>query len=113
MGKKTKSNKITISKNRRKNKRTRKNYHRGGNGDKVRCSICGKMVNKEDTFIPSDCLMAHGNKAAHRICSKCWWDPKKGFALENVSHKCPGCVKKLPLNASKKVSPTVIDLTND
>ena len=24
---------------------------------------------------------------SHRVCQKCWWDPKKGFALETSSHK--------------------------
>ena len=31
----------------------------------------------------------------HKICENCWWDEEQGFALENTSHKCPGCkIKK-------------------
>jgi hypothetical protein len=97
----------------RKNRRTKLRYRRGGNGEKVKCSMCGKMVNKEDTFIPRECLVKHGPKAAHRICKDCWWDPKKGFALENSSHKCPGCLKGLPLKQYDDERATVIDLTED
>lgn len=25
----------------------------------------------------------------HRLCSKCWFDE---FAIEGISHKCPGCL---------------------
>lgn len=42
-------------------------------------------------------------------CPSCWWGE---FAKEGASHKCPGCVKGLPVakdvNAGK-----VIDLTED
>jgi hypothetical protein len=85
---------------------------KGGNGEKVKCCICGKMVPLKDTFVPRECLMKHG-KAAHRICKHCWWDPKKGFALESSSHKCPGCEKCLPLTQVKKEQPIVVDLTED
>ena len=47
---------------------------RGGNGEKVKCCKCGKIVDIKDTLIPRECLMKHG-KAAHRICEDCWWDP--------------------------------------
>lgn len=71
------------------------------------------MVDKDKTFIPRECLMAHGDKAAHRICETCWWDPISGFALESSSHKCPGCEKGLPLTEYKKEMPVFIDLTDD
>jgi hypothetical protein len=70
------------------------------------------MVAIKDTFVPRECLMKHG-KAAHRICEDCWWDPKKGFALETSSHKCPGCEKGLPLTQVKKEQPILVDLTED
>jgi hypothetical protein len=84
-----------------------------GNGEKIKCSICEKMVNLKDTFIPYECLMKYG-KSAHRICEDCWWDPKTGFALESSSHKCPGCQKGLPLNhVNKNELQIVVDLTED
>jgi len=83
------------------------------NGEKVKCSMCEKMVDKYNTFIPRVCLMTHGDKASHRICSNCWWNPTTGFALENSSHKCPGCVKNLPLTVYKKEAPVFIDLTDN
>jgi len=85
---------------------------RGGNEEKVKCCMCGKMVAVKDTFVPRECLMEYG-KAAHRICEDCWWDPKKGFALETSSHKCPGCEKGLPLTEVKKEQPIFVDLTED
>ena len=85
---------------------------KGGNGEKVKCCICEKMVAIKDTFVPRECLMKHG-KAAHRICEDCWWAPKKGFALETSSHKCPGCEKGLPLTQVKKEQPILVDLTED
>ncbi len=97
----------------RKNRITRSCFLRGGNGEKVNCCICEKMVDKNNTFIPMECLMAHGDKTAHRICSNCWWNSTTGFALEKVSHKCPGCVKNLPLTAYKKEAPAFINLTED
>ncbi len=113
MPKRTRTRNISRRIKRRKNRRTKRRYRRGGNGEKVKCSMCEKMVNKEDTFIPRECLVNHGPKAAHRICKDCWWDPKKGFALENASHKCPGCIKNLPLTPYKKETPVFIDLTDD
>jgi len=90
--------------------RTRK--LRGGNGEKVECSMCGKMVSIEDTFVPRECLMKHF-KGAHRICQNCWWNRDTGFALESSSHKCPGCQKGLPLTPYIKEEPIFIDLTED
>jgi hypothetical protein len=79
----------------------------------MHCCICEKIADKRDTFIPSRCYSKHGDKAAHRICVNCWWNPTTGFALENASHKCLGCVKKLPLTAYKNESPIFIDLTDE
>ena len=53
-------------------------------------------------MVPASCLAKNMDKS-HRVCQKCWWDPKKGFALETSSHKCRGCQKNMPL----------IDLTLD
>lgn len=86
---------------RRNNRKSSRRILKAGNGDKVKCSMCEKMVNKDDTLIPSGCLRKHG-KAAHRICQSCWWNPEMGFAREGVSHKCPGCEKGLPLTSYKK-----------
>jgi hypothetical protein len=94
-----------------KNRRTIRRYRRGGNGEKVRCCMCEKMVDKNKTFIPMNCLKNNWKAAAHRICEECWWDPNTGFALENASHKCPGCVKGLPLTEYNKEQ--IIDLTED
>jgi hypothetical protein len=101
-----------IRKIRIKTRRIRSRKLKAGNGEKVLCSMCEKEVSLNDTLVPRECLMKHG-KAAHRICKKCWWDPKIGFALESSSHKCPGCQKGLPLTAYKKEEPVLIDLTED
>jgi hypothetical protein len=53
-------------------------------------------------YVPSACLQTHGVKA-HRICEDCWWDPHRGFAREDVTHRCPGCKQGLPLNPSLKL----------
>jgi hypothetical protein len=80
---------------------------KGGDDDNVKCCICEKMIKKDDTLIPRECLKKYG-KAAHRICQNCWWNE---FAVEGVSHKCPGCEKGLPLTEFKNESPVFIDLT--
>jgi hypothetical protein len=98
------------SRTRKFRSRTRK--LRGGNGEKVKCCMCEKMVELKNTFMPRECLMKHG-KAAHRICEDCWWDPQAGFALESSSHECPGCNKGIPLTHVKKDKSIVVDLTED
>lgn len=97
---------------RKNNRKSRRRNFRAGNGNNVQCSMCEKMVDKNNTLVPSDCLMKHG-KGAHRICTDCWWDPKEGFAREDASHKCPGCVKRLPLTPFVNEAPITIDLTDD
>jgi hypothetical protein len=95
-----------------KSRRTRRRNLKAGNGDKVKCCMCEKMVNNDDTFVPVRCLNQYG-RSAHRICSKCWWDKKKGFAREDISHECPGCRKGLPLTHVKKEPTIYVDLTED
>jgi hypothetical protein len=96
-------------KNKSKRRRTRQKILKAGENDNVTCCMCEKIINKDDAFIPRECLNKYG-KAAHRICKNCWWNE---FALEGVSHKCPGCVKGLPLTYVKKEPPVVVDLTED
>jgi hypothetical protein len=79
----------------------------------VKCCICERMVHKEYTFIPKECLINNGKKAAHRICRDCWWNPESGFAREDACHKCPGCQKNVPLTKHKKEPPVLVDLTDD
>lgn len=97
---------------RRYNRRTRRRYRKGGNNDNVKCCMCEKIVKKDGTLVPRECLMNHG-KAAHRICQDCWWDPDIGFARETASHKCPGCEKGSPLTEYTKEPPILVDLTED
>lgn len=75
----------------------------------VICCICEKNVNKDNTFVPLECVNKYGS-AAHRVCKECWWDQ---FAREEVSHKCPGCQKGLPLTHLEKEPLIVVDLTED
>ena len=91
-------------------KQTRRKKMKAGNGEKVQCSMCEKIVDINKTFVPRECLMKYG-KSAHRICDKCWWDPETGFALESSSHLCPGCQKNIPLTSYKKETPVFVDLT--
>jgi len=73
------------------------------------CCMCGSKFVKKTALIPQECLMKYGKIRAHKVCPRCWWGE---FAKEGASHKCPGCVKGLPVakdvNAGK-----VIDLTED
>ncbi len=109
--KKSKSNyRLKHKKSKRRN--SKRSRIRGGNGDKVVCSMCERIVNKDNTLIPRECLIKYG-KGAHRICQDCWWDPKSGFSREDASHKCPGCEKGLPLTEFKKETPIFVDLTDD
>lgn len=94
------------------NIKSRKKYLEVGNKDNVQCCMCEQIVNKNNTLIPSGCLRENG-KAAHRICQSCWWNPESGFAREGISHKCPGCIKNIPLTPYQKKQPITIDLTDD
>ena len=100
-------------------RKIRKNLARGPGDDDyydiTQCCMCSKNVNvndKTNTLIPLECLQKHGNRA-HRICKECWFRPKTGFAIEGVSHKCPGCEKGLPLTRVKIKTPEFVDLTKD
>lgn len=77
----------------------------------VQCCMCGESHIICETLIPRKCLNTNG-VSAHRICNKCWWEPKIGFAVEERNHHCPGCIKALPLNKNKD-NGVVIDLTED
>lgn len=62
------------------------------------CCMCDRAFqNNSKMFTPLACLRRNGFRA-HKICDECWWDPQIGFAKENALHKCPGCVRGLPLN---------------
>jgi len=109
-----KIHKKTVRKQKRKNRRTTRIYSGGTECESnVKCCMCEQMVDKKQTFIPRKCLMKHGDKLAHKICSNCWWNSTTGFAAENTSHRCPGCEKNMPLTAFKKKTPIVVDLTED
>jgi hypothetical protein len=92
-------------------KRNKNRTKRAGSPPTVECCICGESNDVGKTLMPRKCLNQHG-VSAHRICQKCWWDKKTGFALEGVNHDCPGCVKGIPLNKNKTPVETV-DLTGD
>lgn len=99
---------------RKSSKKMKTRSKRGGT--KFQCCMCEHRVSERNTLNPSACLMKYGSKA-HRICSHCWWDREKGFAIEGANHECPGCKKGLPLTVviakpSQKIS-EVIDLTAD
>jgi hypothetical protein len=79
---------------------------------KISCSMCQESVDKNNTFIPSECLIKHGMNG-HRICKVCWWDSVIGFAREYSSHKCPGCIKDLPLTEYENLPPIFVDLTEE
>ena len=75
------------------------------------CSVCLKHTkNKTQKMLsPMSCVRKHGTKA-HKICKQCWFVI---FALENSSHKCPGCIKKIKLTVPPKIKEpfNVIDLS--
>ena len=64
--------------------------------------MCDKYTCKKTSLTPTSCFAKNMDKS-HRVCQKCWWDPKKGFALETSSHKCMGCQKNTPLNESSTI----------
>jgi len=103
------------SKTNRSNKKYRKHRRsnalaRGPTSDIVNCCMCGKEIRKVDGLVPVKCLTKYGTIRAHRICQECWFNK---FAKEGVDHKCPGCVKGLPLNGAPIDNSVVIDLTED
>ena len=96
----------------RTNKSSIKRYKKGGENEKVTCCMCEREVDKSNTLVPRACLIENG-RAAHRICHDCWWNPETGFAREDADHRCPGCLKNLPLTAVENKESGVIDLTLD
>lgn len=105
--------KITKRIRSRKNKRTlrRKRYSRKRRGgeEKEKCCMCGKKINSSESMVPRECLMKYGKYRAHKICPECWWGE---FAKEGATHKCPGCVKNIPVLPDPHAG-EVIDLTTD
>jgi len=79
----------------------------------VKCCMCEKKSNRNDTLVPLTCLRKYGERA-HRICQNCWWSE---FAVEHGSHECPGCKKHFPLTTPlKKTKPNseeVIIISDD
>ena len=71
----------------RKKQLKNKRKSRRQNQKKVKCVMCEKTTCKKSSLVPASCLAKNMDKS-HRVCQKCWWDPKKGFALETSSHKC-------------------------
>ena len=92
-------------------KKKRKSRRRQINQDKINCMMCEKSTSKKSSLAPASCFLKNIDRS-HRVCEKCWWDPKEGFALETSSHKCKGCEKNIPLNP-RSLAPSVIDLTSD
>jgi hypothetical protein len=71
--------------------------------------MCEKKISKHDSLIPGECLIKYGKYRAHKICPECWWND---FAKETTTHKCPGCVKNIPIPSDPNAG-VIIDLTND
>jgi hypothetical protein len=62
------------------------------------CCMCEKR--KTGIFyLPMECSIKHGSRS-HKMCEKCWVDK---FAFPYANHRCPGCVKGMPLTKSKKL----------
>jgi hypothetical protein len=78
----------------------------------IYCCICVKEITDMDNLIPSICYRKYMDKS-HRICYECWFRPGSGFALENISHKCPGCANKFPFTKISYNETEIIDLTNN
>ena len=107
--KRTRTNKYTRMRRRKNRIISKKKIYKGGNSDVV-CSICEKPINIQKTLVPSKCLRINGIRA-HRICKICWFTK---FVHEGNDHKCPGCIKELPLTNVESTFPNqVIDLTKN
>lgn len=82
----------------------------------VQCCMCEKNVLRKATLVPLTCKQKNADRA-HCICEDCWWAPRVGFATEGLNHKCPGCLKGLPLSSRLKRKPQppteVVDLISD
>ena len=80
--------------------------------NKNNCCMCRQEIKIINAFIPSICKIQNGEKA-HRICKECWWHKDYGFSREDTSHKCPGCLKSLPLTNVNIEKLSVYLLYND
>lgn len=97
---------------RNKSRRNGRRNLRAGNSDKIMCSMCEQMFEKDARmYTPRECLNKYGSRA-HKICEDCWWGK---FAVEGESHRCPGCEKNIPLTSKKyeEREPVILDLTED
>jgi len=103
--------KRSIKKRSIKKRRTKRSpLSKGGNSDNVNCCICNKKIKTADGLIPLECLTKYGANRAHKCCNQCWFSK---FAIEGADHRCPGCVKGLPLNGPPLDTSLVIDLTEE
>lgn len=91
-------------------KRNKSRRMRTKSTNMIECCICRKNTDITKTLMPRKCLNKNG-VSAHRICPKCWWDKKSGFALEEGNHACVGCTKGLPLNTNKNPG-EIIDISD-
>ena len=111
--KKSKKHKNSINKKRysRKYRKTMKNVAKGG---PYNCCMCGTDFESVLPLSPSACVKKNKEKS-HKICQECWWGK---FAVEGVSHNCPGCPpepKKRPVIIEpmrKSGTPEIIDLVS-
>ena len=92
-----------------KKARGRVRSSRRARGSIEHCCMCGSKFKKKTALVPQECLMKYGKIRAHKVCPRCWWGE---FAKEGASHKCPGCVKGLPVYKDPKAG-TVVDLTDE
>lgn len=76
--------------------------------EKAKCVMCEKLKPSDEMLMPLQCKLTYGEESAHRICRHDWFKPG-GFAEESLSHKCPGCVKNMPLTKPLK-PPTEVKL---
>jgi len=76
----------------------------------IHCCMCEKEINSVNILTPVICYRKYMDKS-HRICSECWFNSVTGFAIEDRSHECPGCVKKIQLTKVSYSETEVLDLT--
>ena len=50
----------TLRKSKLRCKKTRRQQFKAGNGEKVKCCMCERIVNKNNILIPRKCLTKHG-----------------------------------------------------
>ena len=98
----TRKNKRKIKKNKSKKNRTRNRLAKGlspiSPTGSVLCCMCNKEFPRNTMLTPQVCLNEYGERA-HKICQKCWFNK---FAIEGISHPCPGCEKGFPLTRPLK-----------